>query len=213
MRAVVLLLLAVVSAPAEIIDGIAATIDRGVITRGEVRLNVRLTAFLNGEPVPEGDAALRDAMERLVEQFLIRREVEDSRYPLASIDDARQMLSDIVRERFGGDTARYQRALEEYGLRDDDLLAELRWQITALRFIDVRFGSGVQIRPEEIQAYFQQEVLAKFRAEGDPPQLTDELAEQISQTLLRNTANEGADAWLRETRERSAIDIRPELRR
>jgi hypothetical protein len=213
MRGAVLLLLAALSAPAEIIDGIAATIDRGVITRGEVRLNVRLTAFLNGEPAPEGEAASRDAMERLIEQFLIRREVEDSRYPFASIDDARQMLADFVRMRFGGDAARYQAALEEYGLNEDDVLAELRWQITALRFIDVRFGSGIQIRSEDIQAYFQQEVLAKFRAEGDPPRLTDELAEQISETLLRNIANEGLEAWLRETRGRSAIDIRPELRR
>ena len=212
MRAWILLPMVALSLPAEIIDGIAATVDRGVITRGELRLNTRLTAFLNGETVPEGAAASRDAMERLIEQFLIRREVEDSRYPFASLDDARQMLAGLVRDRFAGDAGRYRQALDEYGLREDDLIGGLRWQITALRFVDVRFGSGVQIRAEDIQAYFQQEVLAKVRADAAPPELTDELAGQISQMLLRRTANESAEQWLRETRERSAIDIRPELR-
>ena len=65
---------------AEVIDRIAVTLDNQIITESEVAREIRLTAFLNGDPLDFSPEARRKAAGRLVEQKLIRREIDLGRY-------------------------------------------------------------------------------------------------------------------------------------
>ena len=51
MRALLVLLLVSVACRAEIIDRVAVVVGSGVITESEILREIRLTAFLNGEPL------------------------------------------------------------------------------------------------------------------------------------------------------------------
>ena len=64
------------------IDRIAVVVGNQVITESEVILEARLTAFLNGQPLDLSAAPRRAAAERLVDQQLIRSEMQVGGYPM-----------------------------------------------------------------------------------------------------------------------------------
>ena len=100
--------------------------------------DLRLTEFLNNEPLDLGPAARRAAGERLVDQELIRRELESTGYAKPSAADADQALRQFREQRFHF-LADYRAALEKYGITEDALKQRLVWQLAALRFTDLRF--------------------------------------------------------------------------
>ena len=70
-----------------VIDRVAVVVGNQVITASEVELEVRLTEFLNGAPLDLGPAARKAAAERLVDQQLIRNEMQAAGYaaPAAAV--------------------------------------------------------------------------------------------------------------------------------
>ena len=97
----------------------------------------------------------------------------------------------------------------EYGIDEPTLRAHLRWQLTVVRFVSVRFGTGIQISQDKVKAYFEKQILPKLPA-GAPHNI-EEYRRQIEDALVQQRANEQADEWLRETRSRIAIDFHPEV--
>ncbi len=68
--------LAVFSMYAAVIDRVAIVIDKKVITESELLDDLRLTEFINGQPLDLGPLARREAAEHLVDQELVRRDME-----------------------------------------------------------------------------------------------------------------------------------------
>ena len=127
----------------EIIDRIVITVGNQVITQSQVDDEVRVTAFLNREKLDLSADARKQAADRLIEQALIKREMDLSHYPLPELSDAGESLQSI-KAMYSSD-AEFQDALERYGISPDELTRRLWWQLTLLRFIDYRFRPGIQI--------------------------------------------------------------------
>ena len=128
-------------ARAEIIDRIAVSVGNRVITESDLNREIRVAAFLDGVKPDFSPAGKRATAERMVEQVLIRRELEISRYPVPSAAEVAPVLEAFKKERFPND-GEYQRALADYGIADQDVKDLLLWQRTLLLFIEVRFQSG-----------------------------------------------------------------------
>src|SRR5262249_6222723 len=111
--ALLCVLLLLCAGRAEIIDRVAVVVGNGVITESEILREVRLTAFLNGAPVDFSAASKRKTAERLVEQRLIRNDMDSSLYPLPNPEDVDQMAKDL-QSRFGS-RARYEQELQRAG--------------------------------------------------------------------------------------------------
>ena len=75
---------------AEIVDRIAITAGRQVITELQLDEELRVVAFLNHQPIARDANARRAAADRLIEQLLIKRDLDLSHYPPpspADVDD------------------------------------------------------------------------------------------------------------------------------
>jgi peptidyl-prolyl cis-trans isomerase SurA len=190
---------------AEIIDRIAVTVGNRVITRGGLVREMRVAAFLDGRPAETSPAARREAAGRMVEQLLIRRELETSRYPAPSPAEVTPLLDQLKRERFP-DAAAYARALADYEITEQDLKEELLWQRTLLLFIEVRFRPGIQVTDAEIQEYFEKTVKPAAQAAhpGQPVALEDYRA-RIETTLAGPRVDRDMDNWLKEVRGRTEV--------
>ena len=209
-------------AGAEIIDRIAVSVGSRVITETDLDREIRITAFLNNAPLRSrlgtsrlgtsrlGNEEKREAAERMVDQTLLRSELEASRYPPPSAADTEAALQE-EKARFGDDAA-YRRALAEYGVGEDDLKARLTWQLTLVRFIDVRFRPGIQIGEEEIRKYFDDHMRAGLMEAhpGQTPSVDDQRA-GIEQTLISQAANQQVEQWLKEARRRTHIQYHDEV--
>ena len=187
----------------DVIDRIAITVSNQVITESQVDEEVRLTAFLNREKLDLSLPAKKAAAGRLIDQALIKREMELSRYPLPSPSDADRELKDIE-SRYESPAA-LERALRDYGIKEAELKEHLFWQLTVLRFIDYRFRPGIQIPDADIESYYQQQLL-KWRQQGVQPipSLDDERS-QIEEILTQQQVDESLDHWLADARKQAAI--------
>ena len=190
----------------EVIDRVAISIGTQVITGEQVDIEVRLTDLLNRQNLDMSAAARKAAAGRLVQQTLVKREMELSRYPLPALADADASLKDVKGD-YRSD-AEYHDALARYGVTEAELRERLWWQLTVLRFIDYRFRPGIQISDTDIKAYYDKQ-LPTWRQEGKNPQLS-EVRDQIEATLTEQRVDESLDRWLLEARAQATIRYRDE---
>jgi hypothetical protein len=200
-----------VIAHAEIIDRIAVSVGSSVITASDLDREIRVTALLNSMPPDFTPASKRATGERLIEQKLIRREIELGRYPVRTAATAEPVLEEARKTHFKSDDD-FRRALTEYGITEQDVKDELLWQLTLLRFIEVRFRPGVQATDQDIQDYFEKVVKPAAQAAhpGEPVTL-DDYRDKIEEALTGQRADREMDNWLKETRKRTEIVFHEEL--
>jgi hypothetical protein len=203
-----LVTLALTPTRAAVIDRVAVTLDSQVIAESEIMLEIRLTAFLNGEPVSATPQARKAAANRLIEQKLIRREIDLGRYSQSSPGEEESMLKQIQAQRFRG-LGEYHRALEKYGIDEDQLRAHLLWQLTLLRFIDVRFRPAIDVTDEEMHQYFVQHLPELEKRAGKPVSL-ENVRSEIQDAVTEQLVDKQLADWLVEVRRRARIEFHPE---
>jgi hypothetical protein len=193
------------SARAEIIDRIAVSVGSSVVTAADLDREIRVTAFLNRSKPDFSPAAKRATAERLVEQTLIRRELELTRFSMPEASAALPQFLEFRKTRFPSDED-FQRALKAAGLTEQDLKDELLWQDTLLAFVGVRFRPGVQVTEQDIRDYFEKTVRpAAQAAHSGEPVLLEDYRGKIEEKLTGDRADREMDQWLKETRKRTEI--------
>lgn len=207
---VVLFSLLAATARAAIIDRIAVTLDNQVITASEIILEIRITAFLNGDALDFSPEARRKAANRLIEQKLIRKEMQVGRYTSPTPEEVEPMLKQIQTQRFPS-AREYHEALAKYGVSEEQLKSHLLWQLTLLRFIEIRFRPAVEVTDAQIQAYFNQNVAELQKRAGTSRNLTlDDVRAQIRDSLTEQGADKQLDEWLAAARKRTRIEFHEE---
>ena len=195
---------------AAIIDRIAVSVGNRVITVADLDREVRITAFLNNAKPDFSAANKRKTAERMVDQTLIRSEIEVSRYLLPTAGEIDAALREL-KNRYADEPA-YRGALAQYGISEDDLKTMLLWQLTLVRFIDARFRPGIQISAGQIQKYFNEHVRPSLeQAHPGKSASLDDYREGIEQTLTGEAANQQVEQWLKDARGRTRIDYHEEV--
>lgn len=201
------MLLAGLASGAILVDRIAVIVGQQVIKASDVDRDLRVTAFLNRQPLDSSPAARRKAAERLVDQEIIRRDVATQGYSRPSDSDAEAMIARITRDRFHGSEAQLKAALSRYGLTRDLLREQLLWQLTVLRFIDQRFRPGVLVTDEEVQAYYN-EHLGDLKREYPNDFRFATLSPKIRTSLEGQRIDQEFEAWLEQARTRNRIEYK-----
>src|ERR1700761_929004 len=114
-----------VSLNAVILDRIAIVVGNYIIKDSDIEHNIRVTDFLNGDPLSFSEAARRSAARRLLDQRFIRSEIRNGDYPAASMKDAERQLQTLESQRFHSRVA-LQAALEKYGLTEPNLQTQFQ---------------------------------------------------------------------------------------
>ena len=190
MRSLLLFLILTTPLAAEVLDRVAITLDQKVITEAQVNEEIRVTAFLNRQPARWSNDERRTAADRLVQQYLVEREMGLGHYPPPSDEEVQKYLDGLI-STFGGSAIFYP-ALKNSNLNPDILKAHLALQLTALRFIEYRFRPNFEITDEEIQAYRKRDPRSGSR-------------EAIREILIQERTDEILASWLEESRKQVNI--------
>jgi hypothetical protein len=188
---------------AEIIDRIAITVANQVITESQIDEEIRITAFLNRDKLDVSPDAKKQAADRLIEQSLVKREMELSHYPLPQEGDASAALEGI--EATYPNHGDFVAALKSYGITEADLTRRLLWQFTLLRFIDYRFRPGIQIADADVQTYYRQQVSGWERQGIKPIPTLEDSRDQIEEILTQKRIDQALDQWMADTRKQLPI--------
>jgi hypothetical protein len=197
-RFLALLLLAQCAALAVIIDRIAIVVGNSIVKDSDIDLDLRVTDFLNGQPLDLSNPARKKAANRLIDQVFIRREMRIGDYPTATLQEADQQLNDLKKQRFKTNAA-FEQSLRRYGLTELDLRMQFQWQLTVLRFIDVRFQPAVVVSDQEIATYYR---------EHPSKASLDDMRNKIHDILTGEKVNQLFFAWLDDQRKDVKIRFR-----
>jgi len=127
-----------------LIDQIAIVVDKSIIKDSDIERDIRITEFLNNEPLNLKLAERKKTANKLIDQTFIRSEIRAGDYPTATVEEANTQLDSLIKKRYPSPSA-FQHALKIYGLEETDLRDQFRWQLTVLHFIDSRFKPAVEM--------------------------------------------------------------------
>ncbi len=199
MRAFFLALCLLSSLHAEVIDRLAVTVGREIITELQIDEEIRVTAFLNHQEVNRNLDARRAAADRLVNQLLVKHEMELSHYPLPDAEDVNAYAA-RVRAAFE-ENSNFDQELAAYQLTNDTLKEHLALQLTMLRFVEFRFRPDVTVSDTEIESSYEQKLAAwKTDHPGVPAPSLASWRDSIRQSLLEARTDEILNIWLEENR-------------
>ncbi len=203
MRLAILLFLANTAA-AELLDRVAVSIGNQVITQSDIEEEIRMSAFLNNEPAQFTAKVKREAADRLMEQRLVRREMELGRYGEGSPAEAAAMLEKLGKTR-ARSQGEFDKELKAAGITKQQLQDHLLWGLRLSTFVDLRFRPAVQVSREDVETYYRDKILPDAKS-GKKPDLA-EVRQQIRQTLSADRADQQMDAWLKDARTRAHVEI------
>jgi hypothetical protein len=174
---------------AAVVDRVAVVVGKVVITESEVLEEIRLTGFLNEQPLDFSAQARREAADRLVDQQLLRQEMEIGNYqePAAADVDA---LTKKFRQEHYPNPAEFQNALEKYGITERQLRQHLAFQLKTLRFTDLRF------RPLDTNSADR-----SAASDADRTAAANATAASVDQEM---------DAWLKQARAQTRVAFKKE---
>ena len=203
MRRLSLIVCLLLPVRAEIIDRLAIAVGRQIVTELQLDEELRVTALLNHKPVVRTLEERRDAADRLVEQLLVKLEMELSRYPSPGSADVDKYLQQIVES--SGGAAEFDKALHSFDLTVETLRQHLELQLIELRFIDFRFRPDASVSDTDVEAAYQRQIVEwKQTHSGTPPTL-DASREPLRAMLVEERTDAALNTWLGESRKRVAI--------
>ncbi len=206
----ILCLGAVQAAAGEIIDGIVATVDHHAILASEWDEEMRVECLLNGRPLPTVTAEeKRKALDRLIDQALIREQMDAVSFPRATPEQITNQLKAIRAQNPEWSTdAGWKQALAAYGLTPEDLAAHAAVQYEILHFVDQRFRPGIHIDRSTIQQYYSDRFLPQLRRGGGTEVPLKEVSPKIEELLVQQRMDELLSAWLHTLRTQTPVQVR-----
>jgi hypothetical protein len=191
-------------AAAVMIDQIAIVIGNSIIKDSDIERDLRVTEFLNGDPLDLTNAARKKAASRLIDQVFIRREIQIGGYASASLKQTDEQLARLERQKYKSSAA-FDEARRRYGVSEIDLRTQLQWQLTILNFIDIRFKPAVMVTDEEVEKYYNEHTAALKRQHPGRASL-DEMREEIRNLIAGEKENQEFFKWLDDQRKNTNIE-------
>ena len=202
-----ILLFCCLPALAVVVDRIAVVVDNHVIKTSDIDRDLRVTEFLNRDKLDLSLDARRKAAERLIDQSVIREEMEKGAYIRSNTADLEAMQKQLPQQRFAGSDVRMKAELATYGLSLEQLRLQLQWQLDVLKFIDQRFRPGVLVTDEEVKAYYDQHT-ADLKRQYPQIKTYEGMEPKIRESLEGERLNQNFEQWLANARKGSRIEYR-----
>jgi hypothetical protein len=193
---------------AEIVDRVSVVVETHAIKQSDIDHDIRVVSFLNQVPPDFSARSRKEAASRLIDQFLIRQDVQSTGAAPAAMSGMEQLLAQIKKDRFGSDTL-YRQTLANYGLTEEDLKSALLWQLTVLRFIDQRFGSLANVSDQESEQYFNSH-RAEFAKSHPEARSPSDIRLELEAEISGERANQQFETWIDQARKDARIEYREE---
>jgi hypothetical protein len=200
-----------VQALAEIVDRISVVIGTRAIKQSDIDRDIRVVSFLNQAPPDFSARSRKESASRLIDQLLIRQDIQATGAAPAALGGMEQLLMQIKKDRFANDTL-YRVALAEYCLTEENLKSALLWQLTVLRFIDQRFASATAVSEQEIEQYFDSH-RAEFTKSHPAARSAKDVRPEIEAEISGERANQQFETWIDQTRRDARVEYREEALR
>jgi len=191
----------------EVIDGVVATVNRQPLFQSDWEEAICFEAFMQQKPIAQVTEADRmQALQRLIDRQLLQAQMGDETFLQPPEDDIDKYVAKLrAQVPNGGDDRIWQKALASHGLTPDMLRDHLRTEVRVMNFVEVRLRPHVRVQPEEVEAYYKNQLLPDLQKAGGAMVALDEAEPRIRELLVQRHMDELLDAWLHNLRQQAEI--------
>jgi hypothetical protein len=196
------------------LDHVVAVIDGDVLLQSDVDEEMHFAA-LEAFRIHAGPDTPQNAMRRLVNRSLILQQMKEQLQAGADISDAdvkksldnlRAHLPQCAKYDCKTD-AGWKAFLKANGLTEAGVETHWKQRLEILRFIDVRFRTGIRIPQEDISKYYEKTVVPAFERQGEVAPALVDVSSRIEEVLLQQQVNGLLQDWLKSLRSEGSVRI------
>ncbi len=186
----------------EPVDRLLAVVDDDPILESQLDqvIGIGLVEPLEGE---DDTRFRRRILDGLIEEKLRFHEVDRFGFAEVPVDQVEEQFQ-VVRGRFP-DEESFQARLEELSLNEQGLRQLLARQVMVLIYVEERLGARVFVGLEEIQEYYDNELVPRLEENNEPIPPVREVREPIRQVLKEELLNEEIERWTDELRRNADV--------
>ncbi len=203
------LLLAISLGPvraSETVERVVVVVNGRAILLSEWESAARLEALLAARRVATSTEERRAVLERLVDQQLLRTELERSNLQRVTTQEADAKIHELQKEFPGAETEDgWKAVLTRYGVSRQELQDAVAFQLDTLRFIDARLRPTAQADQASVEEYYRETYLSSVRKTGGKPQPLNEVSGNIKEILAQQKMGDLTTTWLQNLRAQSDI--------
>lgn len=207
--ALLLVVMISVCSAQQIVDRIVATVDREPILLSDWEVEMRYEAMLDQKLLPLSDDAARAALDRLIDQQLVREQIRSYGMTAPGATEVADRLADIRKQLNAQSEDVFRTMLARYGLTDSELRGRIATQLLILRFIDVRLRPSVHVERRSIEAYYNDTLVPELKKKGADVAPLSDVSSEIEELLAQQRVEALTNDWLKDLRQQSKIHIDP----
>lgn len=191
----------------ELLDRIVATVNGQVILQSDWDDEVRFEALMSDrKPDDETSEQRKAALDRLVDQDILREQMRMTDLKPASDDAIKKQIDDVKNEQLREHPGQsWETILSQYQLTDKVVEDHVAAELEQLELVDLRFRPSIQISSADIEKYYRQKIVPKLPA-SDPLSLNDAVP-KIKQILIQERINQLLNSWLENLRSQAQIKV------
>ena len=197
-----------------VLDRVVAIINGDVLLESDIQEEEHF-AKLEPVGVPAGSDTLERAARRLIRRTLILQQMKEQQQSGVSVSDV-DVQKQLVEVRkslpachdYDCQTeAGWKAFLTANDLSEQDVVEHWRQRMEILRFIDIRFRTGIRISKQEIADYYQKSVVPGYEKAKQKAPSVEALTPRIQEVLLQQRVNGFLRDWLKTLRDEGSVQI------
>jgi hypothetical protein len=182
----------------KVIDRIVARVDDDIILLSDLRELGEYQQLVEGKSESEAQQ-----LDRLIDQWIVRKEAETARFPLPADADVERSLE---RWKKSFATAEdYEERRKQAGLSEAEVRQIVQMQVYLNNYLDSRFRPLIHVDQKAIEEFYNTRVVPRAKARGQAPPSLEAASDYIQEALIQKGIDEQADRWLKESRARLQI--------
>lgn len=196
-----------------VLDRVIAIINGDVLLESDVQEEEHFAALEPLRASAEGDT-LRRAARRLINRLLILQQMKEQQTSIDITDgDVQKSLLEVRQtlpacQKYDCKTdAGWKTFLAANDLTEQEVQDHWRQRLQILKFIDIRFRTGIRISHAEVEDYYQKSVVPDFEKQKQKPPSIETLESKIQEVLLQQHVNGLLQDWLKSLRSEGSVQI------
>ena len=197
-----------------VLDRVIAVINGDVILESDIKEELRF-AQLEPFSVSPGSDTLMRASRRLANRTLILQQIKQQSGLGLNIsdEDVQKALMDLrthlpqCHQYHCNTEEGWNAFLAAHDLTEQEVFDHWKQRLTILKFIDLRFRSGIRIPNDEIEAYYKKSVVPVYEKQNQKPPALSEISQRIQEILLQQHVNGLLQDWLKSLRDEGSVQI------
>ncbi len=192
------------------LDRVIAVVNDDVILESDVDQERRLIAFQPFRDASRGFGR-EQIIERLINRALILRQAQlqpEGEVTDKQVEEQLTALRKAIpacKEYHCETDAGWSRFVTDQGFTMPELKKLWRERMEVLRFIELRFRSGIQITNDEIREYYEKTLLPQYAKQGSVAPKMETIADRIQEILLQQRVSNLLGDWLKSLRAQGTV--------